>query len=606
MTTAGTRALWPRWTPGKTGGLAGLIAGVIILGPALLPGYVLIYDMVFVPEPNFGTRTLGLDGSVPRAVPNDLVVSLLSVVLPGWVVQKFLLLVVFLTVGAGVGAMLRTRLGAVAAALAACWNPYVAERLAIGHWAFLLGYALLPWVALAAVAVLRSEPGARSRMSLWLVLAAASGSTSALMAAVTAGVALLLPLIGESAPSRGVRLGGLATLTVVTILANAAWWLPAVLFPGSLPADPWGVPAFASRADTPFGLWGSLVTGGGIWNEALWPPERGSALLSGIALLATGLCVGVLLRRWRRNHPAIPGLVVVGVLGLLLAAAGSPVLADMTTVFVVNVPGGGLIRDGQKFLAPWMLVVSVAVGTAVERVWCATRSQFRGEPVARHTAFVLCAAVAAWPVATMPSLAFGSGGDWAPADYPANFLVNADRINEVGETTVAVFPWTLYRRYEWNHGVVVLDPWSRLLRSRVLVNDDLPLSTRSVRGEDPAARRITSAVAQGDAADVATALRDEDVRFVVFQRDQPTSAEEEAFFDGERRLWSDARLVVYDLGPADPPASPLPPWAWLGLLVAALTALTVLGAHAYARLLPLRHDVGREALPWSTEGKDLM
>jgi hypothetical protein len=605
MTTASSRVRWPRLTPGRAGALTGLIAGVIILGPALLPGYLLIYDMVFVPEPNFGPRTLGLDGSVPRAVPNDLVVSLLSVVLPGWVVQKVLLLGAFLTVGAGVGAMLRTRLGSVAAALAACWNPYVAERLAIGHWAFLLGYAVLPWVARAAVAVLRNEPGGRSRLAVWLVLAAASGSTSALMAAVTAGVILLLPLVGESTPFRGVRLRGLATLTIVTVLANAAWWLPAMLLPGSLPADPWGVPAFAARADTPFGLGGSLVTGGGIWNEALWPPERASVLLSGIALLATGLCVGLLLRRWRDNHPAMPGLVGVGVLGLLLAVAGGSVLADATTAFVVHVPGGGLIRDGQKFLAPWMLVVSVAVGTAVERVWSATRSQVRGEPVTRHTAFVLCAAVAAWPVATMPSLAFGSGGEWASAEYPANFLRGAGQINEVGETTVAVFPWTLYRRYEWNHGVVVLDPWSRLLRSRVLVNDDLPLSLRSVRGEDPAARRITSTVARGDAADVVTALRDEDVRFVVFQRDQPTSAQEEAFFDGERRLWGDAQLAVYDLGPADPPASPLPPWTWLGLLVAALTSLTVLGAHAHARL-PLRHQVGSEALPWSTEGKDLM
>src|SRR6266700_8294456 len=37
-------------------------------------------------------------------------------------------------------------LAALAAGVCYAWNPFVAERLLIGQWALLLGYAGLPWV----------------------------------------------------------------------------------------------------------------------------------------------------------------------------------------------------------------------------------------------------------------------------------------------------------------------------------------------------------------------------------------------------------------------------------------------------------------------------
>jgi len=37
------------------------------------------------------------------------------------------------------------------------WNPYVAERLIIGQWALLIGYAGLPWVLRAGLALGRDS-----------------------------------------------------------------------------------------------------------------------------------------------------------------------------------------------------------------------------------------------------------------------------------------------------------------------------------------------------------------------------------------------------------------------------------------------------------------
>lgn len=568
--------------PGPTavGALTGLLAGLVVLGPALGPDFLLIYDMVFVPEPNFGARALGLDGSVPRAVPNDLVVSLLSLLIPGWVVQKLLLLTVFVLVGGGVGALVRTRPGAVVAAVGACWNPYVAERLAIGHWAFLLGYALVPWIAASAAAVLVGDRAGPRRLALWLALAALCGSTAAVIAALTAVAVLALPVAGRRVVP-GARLWGLAVVGVVTALANAAWWVPAMLIPGQLPADPAGVSAFAARADSPVGLVGSLMTGGGVWHERLWPPERGSLVLTSAALVLTVGCVSWVVARRRQAHPAVPGLLLAGVVGLVIAAAGGTVLSEVVVTIVTDVPGGGLIRDGHKFVAPWMVLVACAAGSLGDDVWRGASGPSRFA-LARSTRATVLVGLGVFPVLLLSSLAFGSPRDWDAARYPESYLAAAEHVDACDGAGLASFPWTLYRRYEWNGNAVVLDPWARLVESPVLVNDDLPLSDQTIRGEDARADLVADAVEAGEPERVRDALREVGVRFVVLHRDQPTSTEEAALFVGQRVVMEDHWIVLYDLGPVPAADNPLPGWSWVGLALTSVTVL-VMGAGALTR-----------------------
>jgi hypothetical protein len=571
---------WSR--PSVVGALTGLLAGLAILGPALGPGFLLVYDMVFVPEPNFGARTLGLDGSVPRAVPNDLVVSVLSLLLPGWVVQKVLLLTVFVLVGAGLGALARTRSGAAVAALAASWNPYVAERLALGHWAFLLGYALLPWVAGSAAAALAGDRAGRRRLALWLTAAALCGSTAAVIATLVAVAVLAVPLAGRRAQS-GARLRGLVVVGLVTAGANAVWWVPAVLIPGRLPADADGVSAFAARADSPWGLLGSVLTGGGLWHDGLWPVERGSLVLTAAALALVVACVAWAVVHRRRVHPALPGLLLAGAVGLVVACAGSPVLSDVATAVVTHLPGGGLIRDSHKFVAPWVVLVACSAGALVDDLRGPASGVRQGFTLAPATRVTLAVGLGVLPVVLLPSLAAGSFRDWGAAHYPASYLAAAARVDSYDDAAVASFPWTLYRRYGWNRDDVVLDPWSRLVEAPVLVNDDLPLAGRTIAGEDPRADRIEAAVTTGSPERVRGALEEEGVRFVVLHLDQPSSAEQAVLFAEEEVVVRDRWIVLYDLGPVAAVADPLPRWSWVGLALSSVTGLVVLAAGVSSR-----------------------
>lgn len=531
--------------PQLLGGLVGLACALLALGPALKPGYLLFYDMVFVPRLGFSLRTLGVDGSVPRAVPNDLLVALLSELGPGWLVQKLLLVGVFVGVGAGVAGFFTTRLGAVAAALVAAWNPWLGERLAIGHWGFLLGYAVLPWVARAAAACRRGQPRDRARLALLLVLVAATGSTASVLALLLTAAVLLAPWRGVVGAGRTWLVVGLTAAT-----ANAPWWFPFLVLAPSERADPAGVEAFASRADTPWGAVPSVLTGGGIWNQGVWFAERETWLISGVALVAS-VGVVVLAARSRSRHglPAAPGILVAGAVGLALAVASAvPWGRAVVTAIVVHVPGGGLLRDSQKFAALWMLLVALAAGLAAEQVrrWVLSRGAGAGG------ALLVAGGLALWPLVTLPGMAWGKGGAWRAVTYPQSYLEAAAAVNAAPPGQVAVFPWGLYRRYAWNGDRVTLDPWQRLVQRRVLVNDDLPLSGQVVRGESGDAARIRAANAAGE--DLTPVLRSLGVRHVVRLTDQPSAGLPAPTFGGARTTYAGAGVEVLDLGSAPIPA----------------------------------------------------
>jgi hypothetical protein len=123
-----------------------VLLGVVTLGPLLVRrGFALRGDMVFVPHQPWKDAWLGWDGSTSRFVPGDAVLSVLTLVVPGDLLQKALLLAIFVLAGTGAGLLVRHHgfVARAAAIVLICWNPWVAERLLIGQWGVVVGYAAL-------------------------------------------------------------------------------------------------------------------------------------------------------------------------------------------------------------------------------------------------------------------------------------------------------------------------------------------------------------------------------------------------------------------------------------------------------------------------------
>jgi hypothetical protein len=124
------------------------------------------------------------------------------------------------------------------------------------------------------------------------------------------------------------------------------------------------------------------------------------------------------------------------------------------------------------------------------------------------------------PVLLLPGLAWGAAGRLQPAWYPAGWLAAARTIDaSPARGAVLLLPWETYRTPSWNHGEVVLDPWSRLLSRPVIWNDGTRVGHVELAPDDPRARRLNSAIRTS--GPLTAILEAAGVRFVLDDADDP-------------------------------------------------------------------------------------
>jgi hypothetical protein len=390
-------------------------------------------------------------------------------------------------------------------------------------------------------------------------------------------------------------------VVAIGLAVNGPWLVPSLLRPGGVPVRPEGVAAFAARPDGPLGTVGSLVGLGGIWNALAVPPGVGSwPWLAGLAVVLGVAVTGLptLLGRWpvgaaglrspvgvgdgtasggRWPPGAAAGLLLVAGLGLLLAAAPAiPGFRNLAELVVTEVPGGGLIRDSQKFVAPLALVEAVCFGLGVERALPALPPRWT-----RPAAALLVAA----PVLLLPALAWGGAGRLGTVRYPPAFsearaVMASDRV----PGAVLVLPWHLYRPVSWNENRVVLDPAQRWFTRRAVGNDDLELVGMTVPGEDPYGARLGPMVVA--ATPLAPQLPRAGIRYVLVYR-EPGWSDWTGRLDGLVPVLDRAELALYRV-PGRPiePSFPTPPAA--PVVAADLLAVALLIRVAARPSLPLR------------------
>jgi hypothetical protein len=561
--------------------LLALVAALLVTGPALAPGFVLLRDMVFVPRQDLDLDALGLGGGLPRAVPADGVMALVTAVVPGELVQKLVLLGLVYAAVLGAARLVppgpdgRRGTAAVVAGLVYGWSPYVAERLLIGHWALLLAYAALPWIARAALRVRAGEPRALPR----LLLACAPAVLTPTGSLLAAGVVVVL--VGRQRVL--LAAGGVLVLSLPWIVAG-------VLHPAGGVSDPDGVAAFAARGEGPGGALVALLGTGGIWNAGAVPGSRGSAFLPLVTLLLVALAVAGWSAPGALRGPGLR-LVLLGGGGLLLALAGTvPGARELLETLVRTVPGAGLLRDGQKWIAWWALPLAVGAGLGARRLVGAVGRR----AVLPWVAGLVGAAAVVLPLIAVPDLVWGVGGRLQPVDHPDDWQRVRDAVaGDDHPGDVLVLPFGTYRAFDWNDDRPLLDPAPRWLDRPTVTDDELVVDGEPVRGEDLRARAVAAV------SDDPAALAELGVGWVLVERGTPGRAVPDAV--GDLPLVVDgADLALHRVPDARqaPAPSPLRVTAvvavhacWLGIVTGSVLWITRLPSSVTLRRRPPRKRV---------------
>ncbi|MEV0028848.1 hypothetical protein [Nocardia sp. NPDC050793] len=598
----------------------------VLVGPLLGPGYLLLRDAVSTPRSYLTGSALGLGDSAPRAVPQDALLAAVSPLVDGGLIVKAILVLALWAAGYGAAVLVRELLRAPLAAqlvavTVALWNPYVAERLLQGHWSLLAGYAALPWTALAAYRLrgsshtfhtLRTGGACVKRvkpMWEWRVRGAAKanegrgrsrrGATRRPYAETLGGWAALAGCFAAAGltPTGALLAGITATVTVrrrhlpgtlALLVAASAPWLTATLLSGAgaEPSDPAGIPAFAARAEPGLGTLGSLAGLGGIWNADAVPDSRTTPLallatllllaivVSGISAVATAETGGRESLRIRRALLALAGAAVV-----LPALAATGWGMEVMEWLVVNVPGAGLLRDTQKYVAlavpAYALCAAAGCGALASRFrrtsTAATKSNETTATALAATAFI------AFLVLPLFDLAWGVGGAMRTVHYPPGWRHVAERIDTPGD--VAVLPAGMFRRFPYSGAAPVLDPAPRMLPNDVLQTGELPVRGRTVSGEGTRAREVETLLLQGGSAQDLARLG---VEWVLVERTTPGPlGESKTTLAQLEPVYADDHLALYRV-PGPDPTLATPDHRWLAVAAHLLWAVMLIGGPTLA------------------------
>ena len=175
------------------------------------------------------------------------------------------------------------------------WSPFVAERLVVGHWPVLVGYAALPWVVDAARAW---RATGRLPLRLWWLVPLGSLSASAGLATAVALVAF------------AVARGRARWLVALVVAGNVPWLVSGVLHAGDAVTSATGASTFALHGEGSVPAPLAALTLGGIWNSEVVPSSR-TGVLGWVSLRVSRRAgrsrfASVAHGRWPTRRPGIP------------------------------------------------------------------------------------------------------------------------------------------------------------------------------------------------------------------------------------------------------------------------------------------------------------
>lgn len=442
-----------------------LLAALIML-PLLPPGFILTLDMIFVPHM-----------PLPTELNNTFLLELLlwaaTSVVSGDVIQKLILIAIF--IGSGVGAHLLMRHCAPKELWAAYFtgmfymiNPFVYSRFMAGQWLVLLGYAFLPFFVRSLLQLI-ANPSRKGvvRTGLWL-------TAIGLVSVHVLGIALVAACVGACAVSWQLRrrsshlkksLLGIAASIALCLLLHSFWLIPSFLgqtgiAQASASFNDAQFAAFATDASGPFGAVGSVSALQGFWLEsrALYalPQQLVPGWIIFVAIIWVLAGIGLVARR--KTHATVVLFAALCIIaGIVLAATP---LIDWLRGIVPFISG---YREPHKFTMLIALGLAILGGLGAMVV-----AQSASRPWKKYVAGSLLLV----PLAITPTLLWGCWGQLKPSHYPADWYAMNSRLNSLpGSSRILFLPWHQYMVFGFTSRIIAT-PADKFFDKPIIVSDN--------------------------------------------------------------------------------------------------------------------------------------
>lgn len=460
----------------------GVVAALVVLGPALAPGHLLNLDLVTTPRLRFPDWRWGAGPGTPHRVPLYVLLSVCSSAVGGAVVIKTVFVVTLMVLFVGVWRLAATGDARIDAgvALLVTWSPFTITRLAIGHLSVVWAMAAIAW---SAPALLRLDGRAAVSLRRAAGLAALGGLVpgSWVLAVGAAGVV--------GGPRTEFRTRLVRWLRLVPL--QLVWIVPSALFAVAVPRL---VGSAGFRPDIGILAPLELLGGLGFWRTPSQVP--GAPWWPLVALGLGALTVSGI--RSTVERFGRPWVVAAGGAALAPVVAVVPGLSDLVDGLTGSAVGAPL-REMQR----WWGVALVLLAPC----WAHGAAAWRDRAAASALPTVLPAASA---LLLAGNGLWGAGGVLVPVDYPPGWATVAERLRDDPGTTL-VLPWHQYLDIPFADGRRLLNPLPEYLPGDVVFSTDPELAVAQAE-IDP--RGPVAIEALDEPASAARVLGDLGIRYV--------------------------------------------------------------------------------------------
>jgi hypothetical protein len=428
----------------------GVVAGLVVLGPALWPGSLLNLDLVLTPTLPVPAGIWGLGPELPRRVPYGVVLAWGSHLLSGAAVGKLWLITSVAAACAGAARLVRPATVPVQAGAALLYglSPFMLTRIGVGHLGVAMAMGLLPWALPALL-----QPGRRPRAAvLWAAALGLTGFAGGILA------------LGAVAVGMGADRDRRAFVAGAGALAGQLTWIVPGVTVATAGVTLTDADAFATRADGVVGLLG-LPAGHGFWRESSQvggDAGTGVAVLGLVLLALAVIGARALPSAWRTRAAVAAGA------GLALAAASALPGVDDAYAAFSRTAAGSPVRESQRWLVLFLVWLAPAAALGAARVGG------RLTPAVP----VGVALALAWPGL------WGVDGRLDPVEFPGGWARMQAAIRRAPGPVLAL-PWHQYLDLGFADGRRVLNPLPDYLGGDVVVSSNPELQQGRYEASDP-------------------------------------------------------------------------------------------------------------------------
>ena len=449
----------------------GILLSVAVCAPWLNGGRLLLLDFSTAQSGAlFPSQLLGLHGGLVSGYPFGFFASLILKAFGsfGSVVPVFIF---FPIASVAIGRLIPgEKLGKLAGALLYCINPFVYDRIFVGHLGLLLGYALLPF-AFSSLLRIPSSDRRFSGLSLgiwWTVLIGCSPHFLWIFG-IPLGLFLVLNLTTWKVTKSLLVAVGFVVLTNLYIVIDArAGGIDQRIGINNLIA-------YRTLSDPHLGLLANVVGLYGFWRLG---PALAKNLITGWPLVLLGILVvagsgfyGAIKRRssfststWTRRNLLF--ILLCGILGILLAMGDQGPTGSVFRFAYLHVPFFVVMREPQKFLMLWAMVLALGFGMGIGGLKQAMRDG--------RVQKLLFIVILALPIIYQPLMFWGLSGQVQTSHYPKSWYSVRSMINDRQGALLAL-PWHMYLAFPFTGHRVIANPASQFFGGNDIVGGNVEL-----------------------------------------------------------------------------------------------------------------------------------